>query len=243
MNKMKIEIWSDIACPYCYIGKRRLEEALSQFPHANDIELVWRSYELNQNLPKGSLGKSIYQYMAEMHKTTEQDERNSMQGLVKLAQSVGLNFDFDKLIVTNTSDALRLVKLAAKHALANEAEEVLFKAYFVDGKDISSRDALIQVGTSIGLPETEITNMLDSDIYISDIKKDIQHSESKLKLEYIPFYLFNNKDNIQGSLTTEEYARVLHKSYDYWKQNGVADELSNDRIGGQACSIDGVCSL
>ncbi|MDL2215086.1 DsbA family oxidoreductase [Dysgonomonas sp. OttesenSCG-928-M03] len=239
---MKIEIWSDIACPYCYIGKHRMEEALNQFPHANEVELIWHSYELNPSLAKAPLGKSIYKYMAEQYNNTEESQKKGMESITAIGKSLGLEYNFDKLVVTNTSDALRLVKLAKKYNLADQAEEVLFKAYFTDGECISDKDTLIKLGKNIGIPETEIVKMLDSNEYLDEITNDIRYSEDKLDLQYIPFYLFNNKDIIQGSLTTEEYLEMLDKSYNYWKQNGVSLE-SGDRISGKACSIDGTCSL
>lgn len=242
MEKMKIEIWSDIACPYCYIGKRKLEAALKLFPHSNEVEIVWHSYELNPSLPKTSLGKSIYEYMAEQHNSTIDVEKKNTESLIALARTVGLNYNLDKLIVTNTSDALRLVKLAKKYNLADDTEEVLFKAYFTDGKNISDRQTLIEIGINVGLSEEDIVKTLDSNEYLEEISQDIRYSEDKLDLEYIPFYLFNNKDIIQGSLSTEEYLDVLTKSFANWKENGVSQQ-GGDRISGKACSIDGTCSL
>lgn len=241
MAKMKVEIWSDIACPYCYIGKRKFENALSQFPHADEIELVWHSYELNPSLPKKAEKVSYYSYMAKIHHYSEDEAKADLQGLVKLAKSVGLDYNFDKLVVANTSDALRLVKLAKKSNLADQAEEVLFKAYFVDGEDISDRATLIRLGVSIGLVASDIEDLLNSDEFLDEIKEDIRHSEDDLDLEYIPFYLFNNKDVIQGSLAEEEYLKVIEKSYNDWKTGGTSE--GGSRLKGRACSADGVCSL
>lgn len=244
MEKMIIKVWSDIACPYCYIGKRRMEAALEQFKHSDEIELEWHSYELNPDLPKRALDKNIYQFMAEQFNVTEEEQKRSMQKLASLAKSTGLDYNFDRLVVTNTNDALRLIKLANVYHLADEAEEVLFKAYFSDGKNISDKAVLIDLGTSIGLSEKEIVDMLQGDTFINDIKEDVIYSEEKLNLQYIPFYLFNNKDVIQGSLTVDEYVEVLEKSYNDWKLHGVASpDNEGDRISGKACSIDGVCSL
>jgi len=242
MEKMKIEIWSDIACPYCYIGKRMMEKALSRFPNRDEVELVWHSYELNPDLPKKPLSESIYEFMANQYGVSIDKQKKTMQGIADLAKSCGLEYNFDKRLVTNTSDALRLVKLANKYNLADEAEEILFKAYFTDGKDVSDRTVLVELGRSIGIDEKEINSMLNSDQFIAEIKEDIRYSEEALDLQYIPFYLFNNKNVIQGSLTVEEYSEVLDKSYQDWKQNGISSD-GGDRITGKACSIDGTCSI
>lgn len=243
MEKMKIEIWSDIACPFCYIGKRKLEAALNQFPHADEVELEWHSYELNPSLPKKPLNKSYYSYFAETHGVTVDKAKDMLARQVKLAADQGLDYHFEKLIVTNTSDALRLVKLAKKYQLADQAEEVLFKAYFIDGKCISDRTVLVDLGTSIGLKADEINTVLDSDQYVDEIEKDIRYSEDELHLEYIPFYRFNNKDMIEGSLEVEKYLEVLTNAYNDWKANGISKGNDATRLNGQACSIDGVCSI
>lgn len=240
---MKVEIWSDIACPYCYIGKRKFENALAKFPHANEIELVWHSYELNPDLPKRPLGQSYYEYFAGLHGSSIEEVKADLQGLVDLAKEVGLDYHFEKLVVANTSDALRLVKLAKKHKLADETEEVLFKAYFVDGEDISDRVTLVRLGTGVGIPEDEIMTLLNGDEFVVDIEADIRFSEDELNLEYIPFYLFNGKDIIQGSLAEEEYLDVLHNSYNFWKENGVSKGGGGERHKGRACSPDGTCSI
>jgi protein disulfide-isomerase len=241
MNKMKIEIWSDIACPYCYIGKRKLEKALERFPHRKNVELIWHSYELHPELPQKATNQSIYNYIACKFGMSEDSAYEMQMQVSKLAKEVGLDYDFDKLVVANTSGALRLDKLANESGLATEAEEVLFDAYFAKGFDISDTNILIQLGTNIGLRKSDISAMLDSDKYLADIKKDTEYSEKELNLEYIPFYLFNNKQIVQGSIPSEDYLKVLEESYKEWQEKGISSE-KGDIITGQSCSIDGVCN-
>lgn len=238
---MKIEIWSDIACPYCYIGKRKLENALEQFPQRENIQLVWHSYELDPTLPKKASGEPHYVRLAKNYGISEAEAKKKSAEVIELAKEVGLNYNYDILINANTSDALRLVKLANESGLATEAEEVLFKAYFIEGKDISDRSVLLNLGKQIGVKEEDINKTLDSDKYLSDIKKDMEYSEQELKLEYIPFYVFNNKHIVQGSIRSEDYLNILTKSYAEWEKDGVASERG-DVISGQSCSIDGVCT-
>lgn len=242
MEKMKIEIWSDIACPYCYIGKRKLENALKEFKHSGNIELIWHSYELNPNLPDKPMGISYYEYISGMQGINIDEAKENLQDLVDLAKSVDLEFNYDKLVVANTSNALRLVKFAKTYNLATETEEVLFKAYFTDGNNINDKSTLISLGKQVGLPEPEIEVLLNSKTFVDEIEKDIRYSEDILNLEYIPFYLFNNKTIIQGSVSENDYLEVLSKSYDEWKKNGVSDKTDNDIVSGQSCSIDGKCS-
>lgn len=244
MNKMKIDIWSDIACPYCYIGKRKLEIALDQFPEKDKIELVWHSYELEPELPKKAKHDSIYKYYEDKFGLPEDQARKNLHNVAELAKEVGLEYNFDKLVVANTHDALRLVKLAAESNKADLAEEVLFKAYFTEGKDISDKITLIQLGESIGLSEISILEMLNSNKYSEDIKKDIIYSEKELGLQYIPFYVFNNKQKVEGSIPVEDYLSILIEAYNQWEHNGTSSAFGefDEIISGQSCSIDGVCS-
>lgn len=241
MDKMKIEIWSDIACPYCYIGKRKLENALAQFPNRDKVELEWHSYELNTALPKEALQESFYAYFSKTHGVSQDEAKNSSRKIISLAEEVGLHYNFDKLVVANTADALRLVKLANRIGKATEAEEILFEAYFINGQDVSNRKNLIGWGVQLGLKEDEVMRMLDSDQFIDDIRKDIDYSEYELNLEYIPFYLFNNKQIVQGSIASEDYLKVLNEAYAEWEKDGVSEGKGNV-ISGQSCSIDGHCS-
>ncbi|NDV68348.1 DsbA family oxidoreductase [Dysgonomonas sp. 25] len=242
-DKMIVEVWSDIACPYCYIGKKKFEAALAQFPHRDKIKLVWYSYELNPALPKSAGNQSFYEYFAEAHGYSVEEAKSDAAKVAQLAADAGLKFNFDKLVVTNTSDALRLIKLAQVHSKENEVGTALFKAYFTDGECVSDRKVLVRIGTEAGIKEDEIVKMLDSKKYLSEIEKDMDYSENGLNLEYIPFYLFNNKYVTQGAVEPEEYLRILTESFAEWEKSGVAKGEKDVTKGGKSCSSDGVCSL
>lgn len=239
MDKMRIEIWSDIACPFCYIGKRKLEMALDQFEHKDKVELVWYSYELDPTLPKAALGISLYEYFANKFNVSVEEAKRQQQGVIALAKEVGLNYDFDKLVITNTSDALRLVKLAAKSGLATQAEEIIFKAYFEEGANISDRQTLLKLSKDIGLNADSVNTMLDSDEYYDKIKRDIERGETKFNLQYIPFYRLNYNQIIEGSIAVEDYLKVIKTAYSEWESGASSD---GGTLSGQSCSIDGVCS-
>jgi len=244
MNKMKLEIWSDIACPYCYIGKRKLEKALSMFQYADNIKITWRSYVLDPDLPKGKPDKTYYQYLAYMKNISEEEAKNSFQEVQQLAKEEGLHFSPEKIQPVNTIEALRLVKLSGKYDKENQAEEALFKAYFIEGKNISDKSILIAIGVSIGIAEADIIRSLDSFEYSDDVKNDAVEAEEKHQLEFIPFYLLNNKFIIQGSVSVEDYLKVLQEAYDDWLKNGESkDDETEKSIKGRSCSIDGTCSL
>lgn len=234
MQKIKVEIWSDIACPYCYIGKRKFEKALEFFPHRESVEIVWHSYELSPKLTKGTTNGTWLEHIA---KITEGDEKSALdvaEDLKEKAREVGLEYNLEKVVLTNTSDALRLVALSEEKGLGGDTEEALFKAYFTDGKDVSDRNLLIEIGASVGLDKEIVAQMLDSDRFVKDLKADKNYSENVLHLNFIPYYLINDKIKIEGSLEVEQYVQALQVV------NDDNSEITN--FSGHSCTLDGVCS-
>lgn len=236
MEKMKIEIWADIACPYCFIGKKKLENALRKFAHAGQVELVWHSYELDPGLKKEPTDTSYLDYY--------KDEKDIVDELYQLSEAVGIKLNFDKVIITNTSDALRTVKFARNYHFAAETIEAFFEAYFTNGECISDRKVITEIAKKVGLPVEELTKTLDSDEYIAELTQDISFSEDTLILQYIPFYLFNNKTIIQGSIPDEVYLETLEKSFADWSINGVSTSEDKEfafcyspNPSGLSCSI------
>ena len=131
---MKVEIWSDVMCPFCYIGKRRFEAALLKFEHKDEVEIIWKSFQLNPHM-KTDPEKNINQYLAEIKGWTLDQAESMNERVTQMAKAEGLHYDFDKAIVANSFDAHRLIQLAKTHNKGDEAEERLFKAYFSEGKN------------------------------------------------------------------------------------------------------------
>lgn len=236
MEKMKIEIWADIACPYCFIGKRKLENALQQFPHAEQVELVWHSYELDPSLKKEPTGTSYLDFY--------KNGKDILDELYQLSEAVDIQFNFDKVLMTSTADALRTIKFARNYHLAAEIIEAFFQAYFTNGECISDRKVITAIAKKVGLPVDELIRTLDSNEYITELTQDIRYSEDILILQYIPFYLFNNKTVIQGSIPDEVYMETLEKSFTDWSVNGVSTSENKEfafcyspNASGLSCSI------
>lgn len=241
MAKMQIEIWSDIACPYCYIGMKKLESALADFPYKENIELVWRSFELSPELPKKAIEKSYYQYLSDTYGVTLDRARAMTHKTVQEAAKVGLVLDYEKLVVANTFDALRMVKLAARIDKATEMEDVLYEAYFTEGKDVSNQAVLLFLGEKVGLSKEEISRMLHSEELVEEVESDISIAE-KLNINYVPFYRLNGKHFVEGSIQVEEYIRVLSNAYAEWSGKQSGEDASGETIQGQSCTIDGICT-
>src|SRR5919202_3864802 len=157
-NNMQIEIWSDVQCPFCYIGKRKFEAALEQFADRKAITVVWKSFQLDPEQPTLP-DKTIYEYLAERKGLTLQQAQQMTNHATTMARQAGLTFNFDKSVTANSFDAHRLIHLAKSHGLQNEAEELLFAPYFTEGRNIADLETLIELGESIGLSGEEVRDV------------------------------------------------------------------------------------
>ncbi len=186
---MKVEIWSDIACPFCYIGKHNFERALKSLPKNSEIEVEWKSFELDPYAQK-DYEDDIYTLLANKYGQTREWAVRSAESMKQKGQDIGLEFNFDQTISTNTFDAHRLLHLAKKAGKQNEAEEALFEAYFRDGKHIGNHEDLIAIGKSIGLEEQEIKSMLNSDQFAREVREDETMSQ-QFGIRGVPYFVVN----------------------------------------------------
>jgi len=232
---MKVEIWSDVMCPFCYIGKRRFENALQQFPFKDQIEIEWKSFQLNPNI-KYEPGKNINQFLAE-HKGISIERAKEMNDYVtNMAAAEGLRYDFEKAVVANSFDAHRFSHLAAKHGKGDAAEESLFKAYFTEGKNISDRDTLVELGENIGLNKEEVKQTLESDNYANEVQNDIAEAEA-LGIRGVPFFVLDRKYAVSGAQSADAFVQALERSFTEWKNEN--NNLTT--LEGQVCTPDGDC--
>lgn len=209
---MKIEIWSDIMCPFCYIGKRKFEKALEQFDHKDQVEISWKSFQLNPDM-KTDPAKSINEYLAEA-KGWSIEQAKEMNGRVtQMAKGVGLAYDFDKAVVANSFDAHRLIQLAKTKNKGDLAEEHLFKAYFTEGKNIADHSTLMEIGVSIGLNAEDVKQMLEGNKYAQNVKEDIDESQ-QIGVRGVPFFVFNRKYAVSGAQESDTFLEVLQKAWD-----------------------------
>jgi len=222
-NKMKVEIWSDMMCPFCYIGKRKFESALNALPQKDSVEVVWHSFQLNPNL-KDQPERDSYTYLAELKGQTREWSVKMHDNLTKIAKNVGLEYNFDRAKICNSFDAHRLVQLAKKHRLTDELEERFFKAYFTDGELLSDRDSLIRLASEAGLPKEEVIGVLESDQYAEEVRKDIQEAR-QLGVTGVPFFVMNRKYAVSGAQDTSVFTNTLRKAMDEWNKNNPAIQI------------------
>jgi predicted DsbA family dithiol-disulfide isomerase len=233
---MKVEIWSDVMCPFCYIGKRRFENALQEFPFKEEIEIEWKSFQLDPTM-KHEPGKNIHQYLAERKGFSVQKAKELNDHVTGMAAAEGLTYDFDKAVIANSFDAHRFSHFAAKQGKGDAAEESLFKAYFTEGKNIADRDTLVQLGTAIGLDAAGVQQALDENAYAQEVQQDIAEAET-LGIRGVPFFVIDRKYAVSGAQSAEVFEQALDQAFTAWKKE-------NNRfttIEGATCSTDGDCN-
>jgi len=234
---MKVEIWSDVMCPFCYIGKRRFEEALQNFDQKEKIEIEWKSFQLNPDL-KTDTSVNIDEYLADKKGWTLDYAQRLNAQVTEMAAQVGLEYNFDKAVVANSFNAHRFSHFAKKNGLGVEAEEALFKAYFTDGKNIDDKDTLIALAVSIGLNADGTRQALEGNAFADDVRHDIAEAQY-LGIQGVPFYVMNNKYAVSGAQAVPVFEQTLQKAFADWQQENAKPKL--EIIEGDSCGLDGNC--
>ncbi|WP_144510644.1 DsbA family protein [Bacillus sp. FJAT-22090] len=234
---MKIEVWSDFVCPFCYIGKRRLEEALQQVGLDSQTEIEFKSFELDPISPKTS-DKSMYEVLAKKYGSTIEAAKQMTAGVVEQAKTVGLDYNFDNMKPANTLDAHRLVKWASEQGKAKEANELLLHAYFIEAKEIGKHEVLLDLIASLGLSREEAEKVLNSDAYLAEVQADITRA-GRIGVRGVPFFVLNDKYAISGAQPTETFASALNKVAE---EEGLKRNLQMLNEDGSICTDDN-CSI
>lgn len=204
---MKIDIWSDITSPFCYIAKRKLEMAMEQFPHSDDVKIVWHSYQAHPDIQYEE-ERDIHDFLIEKEGMTPDQAIQLNTQVTTMARKFGLDYNFNDRIMVNTQDAHRLIRLATVHDLQAEAVERLFAAHFTEGRNLEDHETLLQLGAEIGLKEDDIHEMLNSDRFLQEVKEDQEVAE-ELDIETIPFFTINRKYGISGPQPVEVFLQAL----------------------------------
>jgi predicted DsbA family dithiol-disulfide isomerase len=207
---MKVEIWSDVMCPFCYIGKRKFEKALEDF-HGDDVNVTWRSFQLNPHL-KIEPGKNIHEYLADVKGISTTQAKQLNERVTKMAAEAGLHYNFDTAVVANSFDAHRFSHLAKEHGVQDAAEERLFAAYFSEGKNTADHEVLAELGLEIGLDKNEVLRMLNSDEYSREVEEDIAEAQ-RLGIHAVPFFVFDRKYAVSGAQPSEVFREVLDAAF------------------------------
>jgi len=208
---MKIEIWSDVMCPFCYIGKRHLEKAMALLPFKNEVEIEWKSYQLNPDY-HNTTNESLLDYLARNKGMSVDQAKQLTESVSMMAKNVDLDLDFAKSKPANSFHAHRLLHFAKSKMLQDQAEEALFYPHFVEGKDVAKNDVLLAIGEKIGLSKPELTQLLQSDDFSHEVKYDIYESQ-QLGVKGVPFFLLDGKYGLSGAQPVQTFVEAITQAF------------------------------
>ncbi|MAO66482.1 MAG: disulfide bond formation protein DsbA [Balneola sp.] len=212
---MKIDIWSDIACPFCYIGKRHLEKALEQMPDI-DVEINWKSFELDPNAPVDS-DLDIYDTLAKKYGRDRSWAQQMNNNMVEMASKAGLDYDMDSVKPTNSFNAHQLLHLAKTHNKQDEMKETLLSAYFTEGKHVGDVDQLVEIADTVGIDKDEARHVLEENTYSEQVMADIEEAH-RIGVQGVPFFYINNKYGLSGAQPVDVFVDTLQQIEDEAKQ-------------------------
>ena len=235
---MRIEIWSDVVCPWCYIGKRRLETALTAFETSHpgaEIDVVWRAYQLDPGAPSTPSTETMAAHLGNKYGGGPAAGQQMIDQMEAVAAEEGLLFRLGEAQRANTVDAHRLLHLAAEHGVQNGLKEALLKAYFLDVENVADHVVLSRIATEVGLDEIRVKEVLASDEYADAIEAEIRQAAA-YGATGVPFFVIDGKYGVAGAQPAEAFTQVLERA---WSEAQPAIEI----IGGaDACGPDG-CAI
>ncbi len=232
---MKIDIWSDVVCPFCYIGKRRLEAALAEFPHRDDVEVAWHSFELDPTAEAAPAG-SLPDRLAKKYGMSREQAVASQENLSANAATVGLDFQWGKAQPGNTFDAHRLIHLAGASGLADAAKERLLRAYFTEGRPIGDRATLVELATEVGLDPAVVRQVLESQDYAEAVRADEEQARA-YGINGVPFFVLDGRYGISGAQPTEVFTEALTQAWTEAHPLQMATSATAEGCEGDGCAV------
>ena len=208
---MRIEIWSDVICPWCYIGKRRFETALADFAHKEKVQVVWRSFELDPDSPR-QLPGTLEEMLAQKYRVSPQEAAAMNARVTEVAKQVGLDYRLSAARPGNTFDAHRLLHFAYSKQLGDGATERLMHAYFSESLPVGEPESLARLAPEFGLAENEALAMLKSDAYAAEVRADEERA-ANFGITGVPFFVFDEKSGISGAQPVEVFSAALQKAW------------------------------
>lgn len=230
---MKVEIWSDVVCPFCYIGKRKFEKALGQFAHQGEVEVEWKSFQLTPNFVPVP-GESIHASLAKKKGVPEAEGRRMNDYMAQVAQEVGLDYQFDKAIPANTFLAHQLIHFGKQQGRQDATKERLMAAYYLEGQDLNDLNTLLRLGAEAGLDPTAARQALEAGTYANAVRRD-EYEAQQVGVQGVPFFVFDNKYAVSGAQPSEVFAQVLDQVWAEAHPRAAPAVVAT----GAACDVDG----
>ncbi len=209
---MKIEIWSDFACPYCYIGEKKLEKALEEMELETLVRVNFRSFQLNENAVSHE-GEDLNELIAKKYGISYEQARAANLNIIETAKEVGLNYDFDKIKPGNTGLAHEVYKYSEALGKGKEMVQRLFASYFEEGIDISSEKNLLELAKEVGIDEEQVKEVIEGGTYKVAVKED-QNIARQIGISSVPFFVINDKYAVSGAQSVEHFKRALQQAKD-----------------------------
>ncbi|UKM63698.1 DsbA family oxidoreductase [Flavobacteriaceae bacterium GSB9] len=231
---MNIKIWSDIRCPFCYIGKKHFETALEHFPHKDKVTVEWKSFELDPNLQTTTNVDAITHFV-ETKGIDKERAKHMFNNVTAMAANTGLDFKLEQSVPANSLNAHRLLHIAKEKGLANQAKEALLKSHLSEGKNIDDLDVLVSLANQLGMNATEVRKTLESDDYTYEVRQNEMEARN-LGINSVPFFVLDNKYGISGAQPVEVFTETLEK---VWKESQSKLEIISTS---NTCDVDGNCN-
>ncbi len=224
---MRVDIWSDVVCPFCYIGKKRLENVAAEA--GIDLEIIWHSFELDQNAP-AKHDTSNTERLAKKYGRTIEQTQEMERNIAEVAASEGITFNWEQANSGNTFNAHRIIHLAQSKGLGNEAEEAFFHAYMTEGMPIGERETVEDVASRIGLDHTEVEYVLDSEEFADFVRHDEKIAHEQLQVTGVPFFVFDQRLSLSGAQPREVFLQAMQQAL------STAEKLDVDQEDAAVCN-------
>jgi len=230
---VRVEIWSDVVCPWCYIGKRRFEKALADFPHADRVEVVWRSFQLDPSAPDRPV-ETVAEHLGRKYGGGPEAGRSMIERTSALAAQEGMSWRQAESLRVGTLDAHRLLHAAGE--LRGELKEALLHAYFAEAQNVADHETLTRIATSVGLDEVQVKDVLTSDRYADEVEADVRQAAA-YGATGVPFFVFDQRFGVSGAQPVATFRQVLDRAWAA-REPGI-EVLGGDSADDQACGPDG----
>ena len=244
---MKVEIWSDVVCPWCYIGKRRFEAALARFAHRDEVVVEWRSFELDPGATssaaaEGADASGYADRLAAKYGTTRPEAQKMLDSMTAAAAAEGLDFRFDRAVAANTFEAHQLIHLAAAHGRQDEAKERLLRAYFTEGEAVGDREVLVRLAAELGLDAQETREALEQQRHAAQVRDD-EAEATALGIRGVPFFVIDRTYGVSGAQPAEQLLEVLQRAWGETHPLTMVGSGTGERTDdAAACGPDG-CAI
>jgi len=215
-SKMKVEVWSDVMCPFCYLGKRKFEMALEDFEHSDQVEVIWKSFQLQPDL-KTDPEANLAEHLSGIKGFPVDRARQMNAQLTEAGKEVGLHYDFENVVVANSFKAHCYLHFAKNQDKQNQAKELIFEAYFRDGKNVDDTSVLSELVKSLDLDVSKWENKLASGTLDDEVRQDIYEAQ-QVGVSGVPYFVFNDKYSVTGAQQPETFLGALRKSFEEWQQ-------------------------